>query len=370
MGILRTLLALAVVVYHSYKIFGLRLCGGQVAVQSFYMISGFYMALILNEKYTGPGSYRQFIFSRFYRIFPVYWLVLLLALLVSLAGWYGFGKPFYLSRYLSGSQCLSWSTLLWFGIENVIVLGQDLLYFLKLDEACQPAFVYNPLSFSHTGYQYLMVPQAWSISIECFFYLLAPFMVVRRLRWQLAVVALSLGLRYICVSRLYLSFDPWTYRFFPFELAFFMAGSVAYRAYRLIRDRGVSYYIGYAWLLLLVILIVFYDQWPLADKLKMYGFYAFLLSGLPFIFFSFRNHKADRYIGELSFSIYIIHHLVVLLLRQRYFGNPYLLDYYGYVVIGISLLLAVVMQRWLVEPLDRYRHRFVGLNTLNQLPGQ
>ena len=51
MGILRTILALAVVVYHSYKLFGLRMCGGQVAVESFYMISGFYMALILNEKY-------------------------------------------------------------------------------------------------------------------------------------------------------------------------------------------------------------------------------------------------------------------------------------------------------------------------------
>ena len=51
MGILRTILALAVVVYHSYKLFGFRMCGGQVAVEAFYIISGFYMALVLNEKY-------------------------------------------------------------------------------------------------------------------------------------------------------------------------------------------------------------------------------------------------------------------------------------------------------------------------------
>ena len=360
MGILRTILAIAVVVYHSYKIFGLRLCGGQVAVQSFYMISGFYMALVLNEKYTGKGFYRTFITSRFYRIFPVYWTVLLLALVVSVAGWYAFGKPFYLSRYLSNKDCLSWTTILWFGLENIIVIGQDILYFLKLDELCQPSLVYNPLSFKHTGYQYLFVPQAWSISIECLFYLLAPFLVTKRLRWQLLIVLLSLGLRYFCATRLYLSFDPWTYRFFPFELAFFMAGSLAYRFYKKLETKPPSPLTGYGFLLVLVGLIIAYDQIAVRDIWKNYSFYLLFLSGLPFIFHSFKNYKADRYIGELSFSIYIIHHLVVLLLRKQFFGNPYLLDYYGYVVIGITLVLAVVMQRWLVEPLDRYRYRLVS----------
>lgn len=360
MGILRTILALAVVVYHSYKIFGLRLCGGQVAVQSFYMVSGFYMALVLNEKYTGAGSYRRFITSRFYRIFPVYWAVLLLAVLVSLAGWLFAGQPYYLSRYLSGKDCLSWTTILWFGFENVAVLGQDILYFLKLDEWCHPVLVYNPLSFTHTGYQYLFVPQAWSISIECCFYLLAPLVVTRRVGWQVLLVLLSLGLRYFCATTLYLSFDPWTYRFFPFELAFFMAGSLAYRAYKLLETRNTVQTPGYIFLGLLLGLIVFYDQLTLNESLKLYGFYMVFLVGLPFIFYTFRHHRTDRYIGELSFSIYIIHHLVVLLLRRQFFGNPYLLAYYGYLVIGITLVLSVAMQRWLVEPLDRYRHRLTA----------
>ncbi len=362
MGILRTLLALAVVVYHSYKIFGLRLCGGQVAVQSFYMISGFYMALVLNEKYTGKGFYKAFITSRFFRIFPVYWAVLLCAVLVSVVGLYAFGKPYYLARYLSGKDCLSWATVLWFGLENIIVIGQDILYFLRLDELCQPSLVYNPLSFKHTGYQYLFVPQAWSISIEFVFYLLATFIVTKKLRWQLLVVVLSLGLRYIFATKLYLSFDPWTYRFFPFELAFFIAGSLAYRFYKWLETKPTSPGIGYGALVLLLVLIVSYDQIILPETGKNYGFYVLFLLALPFIFYSFKSNKADRYIGELSFSIYIIHHLVVNLLRKQFFGNPYMLDYYGYVVIGITLLLAIAMQRWLVEPLDRYRHRLAKLN--------
>ena len=45
---------------------------GYVSVQVFYIISGFYMALILNTKYVGPGSYRVFIANRLLRIFPAY----------------------------------------------------------------------------------------------------------------------------------------------------------------------------------------------------------------------------------------------------------------------------------------------------------
>ncbi|MCX6311853.1 MAG: acyltransferase, partial [Bacteroidetes bacterium] len=75
MGSIRTLLALSVVVFHSYFIFGERLIGGLVAVQAFYLISGFYMAMILNEKYkAGKGSYKLFITNRFLRIYPAYWV--------------------------------------------------------------------------------------------------------------------------------------------------------------------------------------------------------------------------------------------------------------------------------------------------------
>ena len=48
MGLLRLILAISVVIWHSSPIFGISLVGGQAAVQAFYIISGFYMALILN----------------------------------------------------------------------------------------------------------------------------------------------------------------------------------------------------------------------------------------------------------------------------------------------------------------------------------
>jgi peptidoglycan/LPS O-acetylase OafA/YrhL len=81
-GLIRLLLAISVVSVHSTPIFGLRLVGGESAVESFYIISGFYMSLILNEKYVNQKhAFLLFISNRFLRLFPVYWAILGLTLL-------------------------------------------------------------------------------------------------------------------------------------------------------------------------------------------------------------------------------------------------------------------------------------------------
>jgi peptidoglycan/LPS O-acetylase OafA/YrhL len=355
MGILRTILALAVVVYHSYKIFGLHMCGGQVAVETFYIISGFYMALILNEKYIGVGSYKKFILSRFFRIFPVYWTVLGFVLVVCIVGYFAFDKPFYLSRYINNYQCLSGSTILYFMFENVIVLGQDVLYFLRLDELCQPILTYNVLSYKHTGYQYLLVPQAWSISIEFMFYLIAPFIVTKKLKWQLALVVVGIAAKVFFDHYYYLGFDPWTYRFFPFELAFFVAGSLAYMFYKHIQNKGISPLIGYVLLSLCVLGVFIIDDIKMDENLRNSLFYVLVLASIPYIFFSFKNNPIDRYIGELSFSLYIGHHVVVSVFRSYFFSNFKNLIYYGYTVVFCSLILAIILQSTIVKVVEGYR---------------
>ncbi len=357
MGILRTILALAVVVYHSYKIFGLRMCGGQVAVEAFYMISGFYMALILNEKYIGVGSYKKFIVSRFFRIFPVYWVVLLTALLLSVIGYYGFNHPYYLSRYINQYSCLSGLTIFYFVFENIVVLGQDILYFLKMDDSCLPVFTYNVLSFKHTGYQYLLVPQAWSISIEFMFYLVAPFLVTKKLKWQLLLVLLGLASKYYFFHYEYLCYDPWTYRFFPFELAFFMAGSVAYYYYKRLEKKEISHLTGYILVGILIVLIFIYEYITIKDQLKNSLFYILVFISLPFIFSAFKNNKLDRDIGELSFSLYISHHLMVSVFRGYFFSNPQYLYFYGYAVVLSSLILAFLLQKTIIKYIENYRSK-------------
>lgn len=77
MGLLRLLLAFAVVIGHSAPIPGLPLLGAGLAVKVFFVVSGFYMALILSEKYEAKPRGRWLFYSnRFLRIFPLYWVVL------------------------------------------------------------------------------------------------------------------------------------------------------------------------------------------------------------------------------------------------------------------------------------------------------
>lgn len=333
------------------------MCGGQVAVESFYIISGFYMALVLNEKYLGDGSYKKFILSRFYRIFPVYWLVLLATVLFSVIGYYAFNKPYFLYRYVSPNQCLSGVTLFYFLLENLIVIGQDALYFLKIDNYCQPGFVYDVFSYNHTGYQYLFVPQAWSISIELMFYLIAPFLVTKKIKWQIAVILLSVTAKVYFGLNHYLYFDPWSYRFFPFELGHFMAGSLAYQIYTRIKNKELSDIIAYLFLAFSVAVIFFFKSFSTNDYLYSAVFYVIFAAGLPFIFKSFKNNRFDRTIGELSFSIYIVHLLVVSLYRPFFLQEITLVKYYGYAVVITSLLIALGLHYTVVVPLEKWRQK-------------
>lgn len=85
MGIIRILLAISVVIAHSSLFLGYNIANGLVAVQIFYMFSGFYMFMILSEHYT---SVRKFYKSRALRLYPTYFLVAVFALFV----WFFFGQ--------------------------------------------------------------------------------------------------------------------------------------------------------------------------------------------------------------------------------------------------------------------------------------
>lgn len=72
MGLIRLLLAISVIQAHTSSFLGYSIANGLVAVQVFYIFSGFYMFMILTEKYT---SIKSFYKSRFLRIFPTYLII-------------------------------------------------------------------------------------------------------------------------------------------------------------------------------------------------------------------------------------------------------------------------------------------------------
>lgn len=83
LGCYRALLALLVVISHSSAYFPSyvsRFSLGNVGVFSFFVLSGFVIAEALDVFY--PGQPHRFLFNRFLRLYPVYWLACIVALLI------------------------------------------------------------------------------------------------------------------------------------------------------------------------------------------------------------------------------------------------------------------------------------------------
>lgn len=106
MGIFRLLLAMVVALDHLtfYAHPIPYLMPGVIAVEAFYIVSGFLITLVIIEKY----ERRLFLFysNRALRIYPIYWVCLLLYLLVNALVVYGIAPT---SSDLSATSAMWWS---------------------------------------------------------------------------------------------------------------------------------------------------------------------------------------------------------------------------------------------------------------------
>src|SRR3954451_5696140 len=83
MGYLRFLLACIVALGHTPGALStLGTIGALAAVEAFFFISGFYMAATFSTHYTGANRAVRFWLSRFTRLYPLYFTVILLTALV------------------------------------------------------------------------------------------------------------------------------------------------------------------------------------------------------------------------------------------------------------------------------------------------
>lgn len=132
MGLIRFLLSIGVVIVHSAPFFGIELTHG-VAVPSFFIISGFYMALVLDKKYTGSGAYKSYITQRLMKIFPFYWVMCSLIVVVSAISYIATDNGLSLQPYIDYIGDMNIKTTLFLIIANIVILFQDLVLFLGLD---------------------------------------------------------------------------------------------------------------------------------------------------------------------------------------------------------------------------------------------
>src|ERR1700722_19323920 len=220
MGSLRTIFAISVVLTHcwAHPLF----IGGRNAVQLFYMISGFLISYVVVERrtYAYVGA---FYLSRYLRLYPVYCVIALLALFLTMAG----GPVSVESDVFATFHATPTSARVLLLFANYFLFTQDWVMFAGVH---QHALVFTS-DFQNSAvvlYHGLLVPQAWTLGVELSFYLIAPWVLPAR-KAIYVLLAASLVLR-LCLIRLGVGMhDPWTYRFFPTELALFLMGALAHQ---------------------------------------------------------------------------------------------------------------------------------------------
>ncbi len=235
MGALRLFLAVSVLVAHAGPIFGLNLMFSDVAVKLFFIISGFYMSLVLSGKYEGKSLRWTFYTNRFLRLYPAYLLAILLTGALFLTADHLPNAPEknllageIIKRFSGGRGELDGFSLAALVIPNFFIVGSDVVWLFHHSVSAGWEFTFGILGHhpgAIRGGDYLFIQPAWSIGVELWFYALVPTLSRVKTPFIALLAGASLALRLWMDWR-----HPWiTYFFFPAALCFFLFGMLAHR---------------------------------------------------------------------------------------------------------------------------------------------
>ena len=320
MGSLRLLLALSVAIGHSGALPWLPVVPGDSAVESFFVISGFYMSLVLNGKYAS-ASYFTFFSNRLLRLFPVYVIILVATIFLHPAT-----KP-----------DLDFRGWLFFTASQILLFGQDAYNFLSVDGGhLHFARQFTSLML----FNFAPIPQAWTLGIELAFYTIAPFILRRSLAFLAPALIASLFVRMFFQFVFGLSGDPWSYRFFPSELALFFAGAIAQRL-PLNRDSAIKL----TMVAVTVAAALFVNRPGGAGRAFSVLFVGGVIVVLPWLFETTRNLTLDAFVGELSYPLYVCHILLIVISPTPLLG------------LAFSIIVSMALYLLVDRNIDNWRHR-------------
>ena len=324
MGLLRIILALFVVISHTTAYHSVPCINGPLAVKIFFVVSGFYMALILGEKYTrnGHAAVGLFYSNRALRIFPLLWIALALELTRTL-----------LPGSRNSMETVPWLHILFqmaalhrFGLFTTYVLtqvtslGVDTMHLFSLTSNDTLFRFTGPVQAGQVrGWQGYPMSHTWSISCELIFYLVVP-MLLRLRTWPLAIIGGALlavarvGGHFIAPPFAECMSDYWA----PLQMPYFILGLFAYRLYRSRFLEKIPHLLQ--WLIPAAFLgnMLFYNI--IAGKTytgSMLGLFLTAFLSIPILFRRFKSVKFDRSIGELSYPVYLQSDLCQKLFRFK-----------------------------------------------------
>jgi peptidoglycan/LPS O-acetylase OafA/YrhL len=355
LGLVRFLLAFAVVGAHVGSLPYTVPLGSMLAVQAFYIISGFLIALVWDNKYKSqPNGLFLFYTNRAARIYFLYWAVLLIASVVAIVaklltrhwvGYFTYPPPHGLVLYEL--------------FTNLYIFGSAQAYWLGFNPGGALYYTMDYTSSPYSVWRTLTIGPAWTLELELTFYLLAPSLVNSRIRTIFAIIAASFAARFTWYAMGH-DVDPWTYRFFPFEIGLFVLGIAAYRISKI-----VSWWPGQKLLYVIFALavgsILGYDRLGLSQRSFVYLFIFAAL--IPYVFALTRSWKFDRFLADMSFPLYLAHWPVWLFCRD-FLPVPWP-EFPGLVPALASIVAAAGLVIYVERPIERWRQARIrsGRNT-------
>jgi peptidoglycan/LPS O-acetylase OafA/YrhL len=331
LGAFRYVLAVLVTLTHLWP--GLAGQSALAAVFGFYILSGYLMTNILQSCYGfSPRGLGRYAVNRFLRIFPTYWIVLLLAAAeVTLIPHSAIITNYKLSMPRGMSEWLP----------NVFIVGM-------LD-----------------GPNRAMIPPAWSLDIELVFYGLMA-VGLSRARWSVTVWFLA--------SLVYTGWLLWVgvlpnfrYATYPAASLPFAAGAVAY-VYRESLHRRLVVPAPLAWSLLLLAVVASRLGW-LGDVYTG-GFYTTV--GCCFLLLVSLNQfdaaksrawvrRLDRVLGNLAYPVFLCHWHVAAVVVHLVYDSDKPTDGYLWLWSFVFINLVGGLIYYLVDRnVDRLRDRVRG----------
>jgi peptidoglycan/LPS O-acetylase OafA/YrhL len=137
------------------------------------------------------------------------------------------------------------------------------------------------------------------------------------------------------------------------EVGLFLAGILAYRLYARLRPRPIPQ--GCLFLAMAAFLAYLWAfPWLPNGFLRNILIYPLAFLAIPLVFRLTRKNPVDRIIGELSYPIYLCHHMIMQFVTFWYHGDhPIIL------AMCLTVLFCFLLHHFFQRPIEAYRQRRV-----------
>jgi peptidoglycan/LPS O-acetylase OafA/YrhL len=345
----RFIAALMVFVFHMEVLDQFNL--GSAGVQFFFVLSGFILAYNYHSRFISlsKSSILKFYRARFAKVYPVHLLTFIIAAPVVIL----YFKP-------------------------------DGLYFIKLAVMSAINLSLIQSFFPNQGTYFNFNGVSWTLSVEAFFYLMFPFLLWLYTKLKVTKNAIiSTSIVIIVWALLFLmnanidennDFHKWILHIFPVARLFEFSTGIIMAMFFVKKTHkpnvNKKLFTIYELLSLASFAIALYFSVKLEVGIVRGVYFVPIWCLLVYTFAhqagSFSKILSNRklvYLGEISFSFYMIHQLVI-----NYLNFFNLNSVYNFVIcLGISLLLSVVMYQYYEEPMRKLLRFGLNKKAENQL---